>query len=330
MTATALELAGAAALVAACAFGATFALARLAPRMAWRDAGDGGRKTQRAPLAPVGGVAIALSWIAACGLGEAWPSTCAGVRIWPWAGLAAALAVGLLDDALPRGLTPLRKLAGQALAGTVLVWPALLGAGADPARLAPALLIALGAVVAMNALNTWDNADGAAGGLGLCTLAPAAPLAAAALAGFLPANLRARDGRALLRGLNSAILGDAGSHLLALALWLEPATWPALLVPLADLARVAVARQRAGQAPWIGDRRHLAHRLERGGLSPLAVAIVLALVVLPSAWPAGIALRGGSPASAAAWGALSLALWAAACVATRSWSDPCRGTGVPG
>ena len=165
------------------------------------------------------------------------------------------------------------------------------------------------------------------GGLSLLALLPSAPLAAAGLAGFLPCNVRARDGRALVPGIPGAILGDAGSHLLGMALWLDVATWPALALPLADLARVSVERLRAGQAPWVGDRRHLAHRLERAGLAPAGVATVLALAAAPSAWGAATALRGGSPATALACTAGSLALWALACGLTR---DPCRGSGGPG
>ena len=40
---------------------ATWGLARLAPRLGWVDAGDGGRKQQRVPLATVGGAAIGLA-----------------------------------------------------------------------------------------------------------------------------------------------------------------------------------------------------------------------------------------------------------------------------
>ncbi len=314
--------------VAALACAATWALARLAPRLGWSDAGDGGRKTQRAPLWPVGGAAVALAWLAAAALGASWPSATAGLATWPLAALGAAFAVGLADDLAPRGLGPAAKLAGQTLAGVVLVAPELAQVGdVGVLRTFGALALAAGAVAAMNALNTWDNADGAAGGLGLLALAPGAPLAAAGLAGFLPCNLRRRDGRALLPGAPNAILGDAGSHLLGMALCLAPATWPVLALPLADLARVSVARLCAGQAPWVGDRRHLAHRLERCGFAPAVVAAVLALIALPAAWPAAQAVRAGAPAAAAGWCLATLALWSAACGLTR---DPCRGRDGPG
>ncbi len=90
-----------------------------------------------------------------------------------------------------------------------------------------------------------------------------------------------------------AYLGDGGSHLLGMALLVVPGAWPALGLPLLDLARVALERARAGEAPWRGDRRHLAHRLERRGLGPVPVALILWItaalpLLLPTflGWPA--------------------------------------------
>lgn len=315
---------------------ATWTLARLAPRLRWGDAGDGVRKLQAAPLAPVGGVALAVASVAATSLSDllwgmqfVWGEvqTVLELRTWPVGALAAALAVGLVDDLVPGGLRPSRKLVGQGLAGLVMVAPELARSASDPARLLAALALAAGAVVAMNTVNTWDNADGAAGGLGLLALGP---LFAAAFAGFLPFNLRRRDGRPLLRGMPHAILGDAGSHVLGMLLWLVPSAWPALALPLADLARVALERVRAGQRPWVGDRRHLAHRLERSGASPLVGAGLLALAVWPAAVPAARAVSEGSPARALLWTLASLGMGAILCRATRTASDPCRGRGGPG
>ena len=113
-------------------------------------------------------------------------------------------------------------------------------------------------------------------------LAGPLPVAACAVLGFLPFNLRRADERALFGRLPRAILGDSGSHLLGMLVLLTPVAWPALTLPLLDLARVAIERVRSGQPPWVGDRRHLAHRLQARGLSPAAVALVLALIAYPS------------------------------------------------
>jgi UDP-GlcNAc:undecaprenyl-phosphate GlcNAc-1-phosphate transferase len=276
----------------------TWLLARLAPRLGWVDAGDGGRKTQREPLPLVGGPAIALGLLAAWALGA---RAGAGLAAWlpglavPWVGpgLAAAFLLGLVDDLRPRGLGAAAKLAGQALCGALLAWPLLIGGQ-------PLIGLALvgGTLVALNALNTYDNADGAAGALALLALAPTLPAGAAAVAGFLPFNVRRADGRALAGRLPRAILGDAGSHLLGMLVLVTPAAWPVLALPLLDLARVSVERLRAGSRPWRGDRRHLAHRLERRGLPPARVALLLAVVALPSA---GLPHAALAPLPAAPW-----------------------------
>lgn len=316
---------------------ATGALARLAPRLGWGDRGDGVRKLQATPLAPVGGVALVLALAATLLLHDAFlgvvqfsptgTSWILGVSVWPLGAMASALLVGLVDDLVRGGLRPAHKLQGQFLAGLVLVCPEIARVAEEPAGLFPALALAAGAVVAMNALNTWDNADGAAAGLGLIALPS---VVSAALAGFLLCNLRRRDGRPLVRGVPHATLGDAGSHLLGMTLYLSPMAWPVLALPLADLARVAIERARAGQAPWVGDRRHLAHRLERRGLAPWAVALALALAALPSGWPAGSALFAGRPLEAALWTLATLALGAGLWAATRRAGDPCREPGGPG
>lgn len=278
------------------AFLACELLARRAPRLGWLDVpgGDGGRKLQPEPVPPVGGAAILAGWLAAAAVavvlagalpggarallpaehpllaGAGAGATRAGAAL----ALGAAFLVGTLDDLRRGGLGPGAKLAGQLLAGACLALPAWLvaGAGAAPGP-ASILLCALAGAVALNALNTFDNADGAAPGVSaLGLLAAGAPIPGAAVLGILPANLL-RGGRA--GGAPRAYLGDGGSHLLGMALLVVPGAWPALGLPLLDLARVALERLRAGIAPWRGDRRHLAHRLARLGLGPRATAGLL-------------------------------------------------------
>jgi len=263
------------------AFVATAVLIALAERVGFGDSGVGEqarRKLQKRAVAPIGGLAIGIAWCLAAtseiaiGSLPKWLATPSSTV----AALSVALAVGVLDDALARGLRPLHKLLGQLFAGCVLAYPTW--SGFEPLNaLGWTCAGAFGAAFACNVWNTFDNADGVAAGLaggGFALLGH--PLAAAVL-GFLPWNLLLRRGAA-----PRAYLGDGGSHLLGMVVLVEPAAWPLAVLPALDLARVAALRLAAGVAPWVGDRRHLAHVFERRGLGPLAVAAVLvALGLLP-------------------------------------------------
>ena len=140
-------------------------------------------------------------------------------------------------------------------------------------------LLALG-FVALNALNTFDNADGCLASLCALGFAPAAPLATAACLGFLPFNLDAA--RQPERRAPSAYLGDSGAFVLGFLVLVNPGAAGVLLLPLLDLLRLAVARVRAGSRPWLGDRRHLAHRLAARGLGAPAVAVVQCVIAAPA------------------------------------------------
>ena len=244
----------AAAVGASVALFATYPLIRLARALDWQDApgpSDHERKQQAQPVPVVGGAAILLGLFA---LGDSGP--------WVWPPLLAAFFVGLVDDLLPGGLRPGLKVAGQAGVGLVVAQSLFPG---DMAQLLVCLVLV---PLALNIWNTFDNADGAATGVGaLCLLSLGSP-AAAPLLGFLPWNLRPR-------GAAAAYLGDSGSHLLGCLIILHPGAWPLMALPAMDLLRVSILRLRAGQPPWQGDRRHLAHRLEARGRSPLFVALCL-------------------------------------------------------
>ncbi len=254
------------------------------------------RITRRAPqddergLPRVGGAALALALAAAFVVaGDSFAASVApeslasylhrafGVQLdlAPIAALAAAFAVGLLDDLLPRGLSALQKFGGQFVAGALLVAPSWTNAFSDPHVLELSLALIAFAVAAQNAINTFDNADGAAGSIVALALWAPAPIWAAPLGGFLVWNLPAKR-------VSHAILGDSGSHLLAMLVVLAPAAWPVLALPLFDLARVAVLRVREGRAPWRGDRSHLAHRLERAGFGSARVLAHLVVIAAPS------------------------------------------------
>jgi UDP-GlcNAc:undecaprenyl-phosphate GlcNAc-1-phosphate transferase len=278
-------------------------LARLAQRVGWSDDPSSApeRKHQARPVPPVGGAAILLGLVAARGvewLLDPTPDSFVGSpspRLYEpalWITILLGFATGLVDDLKRGGLHPAAKLVGQTLAGLAFAH------AHPPHSTAPELLtLVFIAVLAQNLVNTWDNADGAATTLGACGLSVALPYGSGfglgAMLGFLPHNLFVRRGK-----VPSAYLGDSGSHLLALVLLAAgPSAWLVLWLPLLDLARLSWVRVRAGSRPWIGDRRHLAHRLEAKGLGPVAVVAVLLVLTLPLM----IGVMVGTPAPGLAW-----------------------------
>ena len=305
-------------------FGVAWVLGRVAPRLGWVDGGDRGHKLGVAPVPLIGGAAIVCGllagWLALIALGRESASFVPGralgqllarelgptATLLPWGGVLVAFSVGLIDDLSSNGLRARTKLAGQALSGLALGLPLFFSSmSTGDAALVVGLLV-LGAVATQNALNTFDNADGAATGLGLIALAIPAPLFAAPLAAFLPFNLARGAGDAPpARRLPKSILGDAGSHVIGMLVLLTPAAWPVLVLPLFDLARLCVVRSRLGLKPWVGDRRHLAHRLKALGLAPARVAAVLTCIALPSvalaALPAGTAVGIALTLALAVW-----------------------------
>jgi len=214
---------------------------RLALRLGWVDGGAGAHKLagEAWPLSGGAAVFVGLSalWLLVEWRGRAASVFVPGralavsvgqflgheVTLWPFGAVATAFAVGMLDDGLPDGLTPLQKLFGQAAVGWVLAAPLALGEPASFEVYGVVVALMFGAVVAMNAINTFDNSDGAA--LGLATLGlcfGAAPFAATLL-GFAPFNMRC-DRPGLWR--RKAILGDAGSHVVGVLILLTPSAWP--------------------------------------------------------------------------------------------------------
>ncbi|MCP3919856.1 MAG: hypothetical protein GY711_30350 [bacterium] len=241
---------------------ATQALVLLARRIGFRDRRppeEVERKPRTEPIPPIGGLAIFIGVLTALPYPES---------EWFILPLALALLLGAIDDAV--GLPWLVKLLGQFMVAVTL----------DPSY---GLLFVI-ALVAQNAMNTYDNADGAATSLTAMALAGAAlmgashlaPWAVASVLAFLLFNVPRRG-----RTVPSAYLGDAGSHLLGVMIALEPGAWPFLTLPLLDLARLTVVRLRCGSRPWIGDRRHLAHRLQARGASPWGVLGLLSAIAVP-------------------------------------------------
>lgn len=224
------------------------------------------------------------------------------------AGLTLAtlmLLLGLVDDR--RALTPRLRFVLQILlaVGLVVAVPAFRVPVDLPA--AAIGLAALWIVALTNAFNFLDNMNGLAGGLGALTLAgcggaalvtqhvPVLLLCLAlfgACGGFLVHNFpRASIFMGDAGGLFLGSLGGALSLLLCqrLASASPPGLWLAPLalfaVPLYDLITVVGLRLREGRAPWLGDKRHVSHRLAGAGFGRTGAVLLLfgltALTVLP-------------------------------------------------
>lgn len=288
-------------LVAAAAAAGTLALALVARRARLGDAPRGAeaaRKRQRRAVPCVGGLAILAALTLAPSAPwrpEAWPAL---ASLWPAtpvvvATLTLVLAVGLLDDHRPLGP------AAKALATLLAFAPMGVAMGVQGSA-AGDWAIGLGwtlwACAVAHVLNTWDNADGALAGLVGLGAAPVVPALAAACAGFLPFNLDAARRANRATRAPTAYLGDGGSFALGFLVAASPQAWGLVWLPALDLARLSVLRWASGSRPWIGDRRHLAHRLETRGLGRVAVAVVLALVAAPAALgvPAALASDSGA------------------------------------
>jgi UDP-GlcNAc:undecaprenyl-phosphate GlcNAc-1-phosphate transferase len=258
------------------------------------------RKLHATPTPRTGGIAIALSYLAALGLFLFSPLNGAASVNVPFAlGLLPAVVViflvGLLDDLV--GLRSWEKLVGQVIAACMAYAGGVhvLGVAGFAAAGWWALPITVAWLVACsNAFNLIDGMDGLATGVGLfaafTTLAAALlqnnallALATAPLVGALLAFLRYNFNPA------SIFLGDCGSLTVGFLLGCLGALWSAksatllgmtapviaLSVPLLDTG-ISIARRFVRRQPiFSADRNHLHHRLLDRGLTPRQVALLL-------------------------------------------------------
>jgi UDP-GlcNAc:undecaprenyl-phosphate GlcNAc-1-phosphate transferase len=299
----------------------------------------GPRRIHRTPTPRYGGLAIAAAVLGIAWLARALPGPAALLDPRPLLGYTFAcvpiLALGLADDR--RSVPPWVKLLVQACAAMTLIVfgfgvhvltnpfgaPLSLGAFNAP-------LTVLWVLVVTNAVNLIDGMDGLASGM--VVIACAALWLAARMHGDFYVMFFA----ALLIGANagflrwnfppaSVFMGDTGSQFLGLTLaavsLLENRKGTAavtLLLPLVALALpltdagVALARRLAHRQPvFLGDTKHLHHRLLDAGLSVRAA--LLALWALCAVFGALAVLLGWLPRT---WSALLVAVLAAVLAVT--------------
>jgi UDP-GlcNAc:undecaprenyl-phosphate/decaprenyl-phosphate GlcNAc-1-phosphate transferase len=214
-------------------------------------------------------------------------------------GATLAFGVGLADDILGPRLPVGVKAAGQMLAALVLL-AADIRTSFLPTDGLNAVVTVLWVFGITNAFNLLDNMDGLCAGVAF--VASTVLLINAWLLGefFISLVLLAFMG-SLFGFLRynwhpaSVFLGDCGSlfigYVLASLTLLERYVSHAsssyfaflmpvlvLAVPLLDTATVVVIRLREGRPIYVGDRRHLSHRLVDLGLSPKGAVLVIYLI----------------------------------------------------
>ena len=245
------------------------------------------------------GVALGAAFSVVVFLPAATPENLAGLLALGM-GAAIILVAGLLDDI--RGLAPRHKFAWQvgAAAGAGLCL-ALLGIRLSLFLQWPPVpiifLTVLWVVWITNAINFLDNMNGLCAGLGAIAAGSLAAvnfrsgefsvaLSAAALSGaclgFLPYNWP--RARIFLGDAGSMFIGFTLAALSVMGVYTRGAQVPVfalftplfvLAIPVLDSVLVTVLRLRIGQPPWVGDRRHISHRLVRRGMRPAAAVAAL-------------------------------------------------------
>ncbi len=211
-------------------------------------------------------------------------------------GGSLAFAVGLVDDVLGERFPVLLKLAGQVLAALVLVAGGIRTDVAlyEPLNVAVTVLWVVGIT---NAFNLLDNMDGLSAGvafvaslvlllnawlLGEFFISLVLVAFMGSLLGFLvynwhPASIFLGDCGSLFIGFTLASLTLLQRYVSHASSTLFPVLMPVLVLalPLLDTATVVVIRLREGRPIYLGDSRHLSHRLVSLGMNPpLAVATI--------------------------------------------------------
>lgn len=268
------------------------------------DHPDGGRKKHAGPVPRVGGIAIALSYVATFAIAFLLPFSFARIlhgalpEIWKLSLVASVVFLtGVLDDLL--GLNAWQKLVGI-LAGAVLAYNS--GIRVD-LHLLPWLSAYpwVGFVVTVvwlvgctNAFNLIDGMDGLAAGVGL--FASVTMLVAALVQGNLALALATVPLVGCLIGFlrynfnpASVFLGDSGSLLIGFLLACYGALWSqktvavvalmapvlAVSIPLLDVTISIVRRFLRNRPIFEGDRGHIHHKLLDRGFTPTGAVLVM-------------------------------------------------------
>lgn len=272
---------------------------KAAERFGIVDKPDGRLKTQRAPVAYLGGLAIYLAFLATLGVMVDFEQRVLGLLL----ASTLVLLLGLVDDL--EAQTPSVKFAGQILAVFVLMKAGIRIQitwleGVPYLAEAVTLLWIVGITNAFNIIDVMDGLAAGTAGVALLGLGAMAwwngdiaiasftlSLAGAAF-GFLRLNVH--PARIYLGDAGSMLLGFLVAALATQASWakLSPYAVAApivlLAVPIFDTALVSFHRLKRGSSPFRGSPDHFAVRLRRNGFS--------ARVVAPVTWAIGAICAG--------------------------------------
>jgi UDP-GlcNAc:undecaprenyl-phosphate/decaprenyl-phosphate GlcNAc-1-phosphate transferase len=273
-------------------------------KLGFLDHPDGIRKKHAGAVPRVGGIAIALGYIATFAIAFVLPFSYTFVlhRALPHIlhlGLAGSVVflTGVLDDRLR--LSAWKKLIGI-VAAAVLAYAAGIRVDIHILHSLPAwpglefALTVIWLIGCTNAFNLIDGMDGLAAGVGL--MASVTMLIAALSQGNLPLALATMPLAGCLLGFlrynfngASVFLGDSGSLLIGFllgcfgALWSEKSvTLVALTVPLLAVSipllevALSIARRFLRNRPiFEADRGHMHHKLLERGLSPRGAVLTM-------------------------------------------------------
>lgn len=275
-------------------------------------------KTQRQPVAYLGGIAVYLTFLVTLSFVFEIRDELSGLLL----GSTLIVMLGLFDDL--KAISPRLKLLGQLLAAWVTLRSGItIELVAVPATLVFPLSV-VWIIGISNAFNIIDVSDGlSAGTAGIASLAFAiiailngdALIATAALAlggacfGFLrynwqPASIYLGDAGSLFVGFFLACLALIGSYT-SRNVFAAVAPVLILVVPILDTTLVSMARIAKGVSPMNGSDDHFAIRLKAAGwssamvaaaamgLTALSSAAAIAMVSSPSSVAAGILLAFG-------------------------------------
>ena len=212
-----------------------------------------------------------------------------------------AFAVGLLDDVFGRRFPVVAKFAGQVLAAVVLVVGGIRTdvLHFDVLNVALTLVWVVGIT---NAFNLLDNMDGLSAGvafvaslvllvnawlLGEFFISLVLVALMGSLLGFLvynwhPASIFLGDCGSLFIGFILAALTLLERYVSHASSTLFPVLMPVLVLalPILDTATVTFIRLREGRPIYVGDSRHLSHRLVSLGMRPPLAVFTIYVITL--------------------------------------------------